>query len=65
MSVVTIIVKTVVKLIYCVLQLIGILAEGIFKLSTKLNENLVEYDKKLTKEFKKKENENKAEEVPT
>lgn len=55
MSVVTIIVKTAVKLIYGIIQLIGVLAEGTFKLSTKINEILVECDNKLSKKFKKKE----------
>jgi len=64
MSVVTIIVKTIVKLIYGVVQLIGVLAEGIFKLSTKVNENLVTFDKKMAKEFKEKE-QKAAEKVPT
>lgn len=62
MSVVTIIVKTIVKLIYGVVQLIGVLAEGIFKLSTKVNENLVTFDNKMAKDFKKKED--KTEKVP-
>ena len=63
MSVVTIIVKMVVNLIYGVIQLIGVLAEGIFKLSTKVNENLVTFDNKMAKDFKKKED--KTESVPT
>lgn len=64
MSVVTIIVKTIVKLIYGVIQLIGVLAEGICKLSTKVNDNLVSFDDKMAKKFKKKENEKTTEKVP-
>ena len=64
MSIVTIIVKTFVKLLYGVIQIIGILAECIFKLSTKVNYYLVAFDNKLVKEFEKKEDEKTTDEVP-
>lgn len=64
MSVVNIIVKTIVKLIYGILQLFGIFGEGISKLSTKLGDNLVDLDNKLAKEFEKKNSEKATEEVP-
>ena len=55
MSAISIIVKTIVKIIYGIIQLFGILGEGVSKLSTKLGDNLEDLDKKLTKEFEKKE----------
>jgi hypothetical protein len=64
MSVITIIAKTFVKLIYGVIQLFAILADGVSKASTKLGENLVSFDKKMTKEFEKKSNKKSTEEVP-
>lgn len=54
MSVVSIIVKTIVKVIYAIIQIFSILGEGVLKLSTTLCDNLVKLDKKLTKEFEKK-----------
>lgn len=61
MSVITIIVKTIVKLIYGIIKLFGIFGEGVFKLSTTLNDNLVEFDNKLAKEFEKKNSEKTTE----
>lgn len=63
MSVITIIVKTIVRLVYGVIQLFGVVAEGAYKLSTNLNDCLVAFDDKMAKEFKKKK-EQKTEEVP-
>ena len=61
MSAINIIVKTIVKIIYGIIQIFGIFGEGIFKLSTTLNDNLVDFDKKLTKEFEKKATDKKPE----
>ena len=54
MSVISVIVKTIVKITYGIIQIFGIFGEGISKLSTTLNDNLVSVDKKLTKKFEKK-----------
>ena len=54
MSAIKIIVKTIVKIIHVIIQIFGIFGEGISKLSTTLNDNLVNLDDKLTKEFEKK-----------
>ena len=54
MSVISIIAKTTVKVIYGGLQIFGILGDGVSKLSTKLGDNLVDLDKKLTKKFEEK-----------
>ena len=54
MSVVSIIVKTIVKVIYAIMQIFSILGEGVLKLSTTLCDNLVKLDKKLTEDFEKK-----------
>lgn len=54
MSVISIIVKTTVKIIYGIIQLLGICGEGVSKLSTTVNDNLVALDKRLTKKFEKK-----------
>ena len=64
MSILTIIVKTIVKLVYGVIQLFVILGDGIFKLSNKLGDNLVSFDKKMTKEFEKKNREKATKKVP-
>lgn len=61
MSAINIIVKTIVKIIHGIIQIFGIFGEGIFKLSTTLNNNLVDFDKKLTKEFEKKATDKKPE----
>ena len=53
MSAISIIVKTIVKIIYGIIQIFGIFGEGISKLSTILNKNLVDLDERLTKEFEK------------
>ena len=58
MSVISIIVKTIVKIIYGILQLFSIFGEGVSKLSAKLGDELVNLDNKLTKEFEKKNSEN-------
>lgn len=55
MSVVGTITKTMVKLVYGGVQLIGTAGEGIYKLSTAINDDLVKLDNKLTKKFEKKE----------
>lgn len=54
MSVVTTFVKTMVKLVYGGVQLIGTAGEGVYKLSTAVNDNLVKLDKKMTKKFEEK-----------
>lgn len=64
MSAISIIVKTIVKIIYGIIQIFGIFGEGISKLSTTLNDNLVTLDKKLTKEFEKKNNEKATDKKP-
>lgn len=61
MSVINVIVKTIVKIVYGIIQLFGVLGEGVSKLSTVLGDNLVKFDKKMTKEFEKKTTEDKPE----
>lgn len=55
MSVINVIVKTIVKVIYGIIKIFGIVGDGVSKLSTTLNENLVTLDDKLTKKFEDKE----------
>ena len=54
MSIINVIVKTIAKVIYGIIQLIGILGEGVSKLSTTVNDNLMNLDEKLTNRFEKK-----------
>lgn len=48
MSGIGIIVKTIVKVIYGIVKLFGIIGEGMFKLSNVLNDSLTDLDEKLT-----------------
>lgn len=57
MSVIGIIAKLFVNILYGFFQLFGILSEGVSKLSIKMAELLMNLDKKLTEEFEDDETE--------
>ena len=64
MAIFKILARTAVLFVCSVIQMIGVLAEGLCKLLTKLGEYLVILDDKLTKTVNKKKDK-KTEEVPT
>ena len=64
MAILKILARTGVLLVCSIIQVIGVLVEGLSRLLNKLGEYLVILDKKLAKKVEKKE-EKKTEEVPT
>lgn len=63
MAILKILARTGVLLVCSIIQVIGVLAEGVCRLLTKLGEYLVILDNKLMKKVDKKD-EKKTEEVP-
>ena len=64
MSVIKILARTIILFVCSIIQMIGVIAEGISQLSAKTGEYLVYLDDKLKREPVKKEK-TKTEEVPT